>query len=367
MASKEDISTYIKEFKPFYQQEIYPLLASFEEERLSKKQTKDMLTKILTVCVIICVGSIVYFLVCKKMLIEPNNVILIFTFLSLFCLIPVCIFLTKLCKDFEIKVKEAVLNKYLSFFGHFSWSMQPKMTKEDIKESKLFPHFETIKTDDNFTGSFKGHRMFISEMELSRTETRYTNNGTRTEKVIIFEGVMVKIALNKKFSSQTIVLDREFSVAQLASQKLTGGGLDFLTKDLFYDFNKLHEVKLEDPDFCKKYIVYSEDQVEARFILTTAFIERFKLLRKAFVFGEDEKRIMENKLVNQYMSSGIKASFLNNVVTIAIPTITQRDLFLIGSLDKRMTDSEQINEFFKEFIAILSIVDILNLDSKTGL
>lgn len=36
------------------------------------------------------------------------------------------------------------------------------------------------------------------------------------------------------------------------------------------------EVKLEDVEFSKQFFVDSNDQVEARFLLTTAFMERFK-------------------------------------------------------------------------------------------
>jgi hypothetical protein len=45
---------------------------------------------------------------------------------------------------------------------------------------------------------------------------------------------------------------------------------------------KLEEIKLEDPEIRKNFVVYSTDQVEARYLLTPSFIQRFKRLKTAY-------------------------------------------------------------------------------------
>jgi hypothetical protein len=56
--------------------------------------------------------------------------------------------------------------------------------------------------------------------------------------------------------------------------------LNFFNK-LFSSFaNNLEKVKLESIDFENRFIVYSNDQVEARYILTPSFMERLVKLEK---------------------------------------------------------------------------------------
>ena len=107
------------------------------------------------------------------------------------------------------------------------------------------------------------------------------------------------------------------------------------------------KVVLEDPEFNKMFEVYSKDQTEARYILTTSFIERFKQLKDIF------------------KAESVSASFLENSLFVAIPCT--KEMFVLGDLRKPVTDSAEFQEFFNQFLAIISIVDVLHLDMKTGL
>jgi hypothetical protein len=40
--------------------------------------------------------------------------------------------------------------------------------------------------------------------------------------------------------------------------------------------NRFEKIELEDPEFEKIWDTYGEDQIEARYVLTTAFMERLK-------------------------------------------------------------------------------------------
>ena len=109
----------------------------------------------------------------------------------------------------------------------------------------------------------------------------------------------------------------------------------------------LNSIILEDPEFNKKYNVYSSDQIESRYLVTTAFMERFKTLHTAFG------------------SNKAKCSFFDDKVMFAIST--NKNLFEIGDLFHPLTDMKHINDFMKEISAIYEIIDYFKLTEKTGL
>lgn len=65
-------------------------------------------------------------------------------------------------------------------------------------------------------------------------------------------------------------------------------------------------VRLEDPEFEKIFVVYSSDEVEARYILSTSFMERLVEFRKneflrstilcrlQYVYGNSHEKISSN-------------------------------------------------------------------------
>lgn len=109
----------------------------------------------------------------------------------------------------------------------------------------------------------------------------------------------------------------------------------------------MENVALEDPEFNKMFHVFTQNQVEARYILTTAFMERIKHLKDTF------------------KTNHIRASFLDDSVLIAMDS--SREWFKLGDLRKPVDDVGEFQEFFEEFVAVLSLVELLHLDSKTGM
>lgn len=80
----------------------------------------------------------------------------------------------------------------------------------------------------------------------------------------VFSGTIIKLQINKKFNSTTII-----------------------KKDLGFLFNLMRgegltRVKLEDPIFEKEFEVYSDDQMEARYLITPTFMERLLEFKKIF-------------------------------------------------------------------------------------
>lgn len=144
-----------------------------------------------------------------------------------------------------------------------------------------------------------------------------------------FHGVFIEFDVKKNFEGHTFLFERAVT-----------------NRSLKIDTSKFQEVKLEDPEFSSKYIVYSDNQVEARYVLTTAFIERFKNMKTAF------------------RAKYIRAAFKDGKITIAIHS--GRDLFAMANLIKD-TDSNTFAELFDEILSVLGLIETLKLNQKIGL
>lgn len=144
-----------------------------------------------------------------------------------------------------------------------------------------------------------------------------------------FRGVFVEFDMNKNFGGHTFLIENAPS----------NRGVKFNHADF-------GEVKLEDVEFNKRYKTYSTDQVEARFVLTTAFIERFKNMKTAF------------------KAKYIRAAFKDKKITIAIDA--GKDLFAMANMNKD-TDAQTFVELFNEILSVLALIQALKLNQKIGL
>ena len=227
-----------------------------------------------------------------------------------------------LAKNFEKKLKERVMPDLMQAFGNFAWTKHSVIDVYSIRGTTLFSRFEWKEDDDSFFGSYKGIDININECKL-KYETRDSkgNRSTHTE----FGGVLVQLNMPRNFKAHTIIRKRTM----------------MLNKKVY------EEIKLEDPEFMKKYFVDGNDQVECRYLLTTAFMERFKNIQKAFGASE------------------LQASFNGREMIMAIST--NKDLFRIGSLNRPLADTKQFTALLEEFISILAIIDELKLNQNIGL
>lgn len=228
-------------------------------------------------------------------------------------------------KSFEHKVKRLIMPTLMHAVPGFYWQETPPVTAKDISDCMIFPFANASKTfDDCFLGEYRKVKVAMSECQYSVN----SGNNSRT----VFQGIVIRFSMNKNFEGTTIIRPKESCCS-----------------DNYKDLKKakLSEVKLEDPEFAKKYVVYSTDQVEARYLITTSFMERFKMIENAFA------------------SEFAYCSFKGKSIYIAPHTGT--DLFNLCSLVKPIGNSEQFETLFYEFASILELVDYFKLDKKLGL
>ena len=94
------------------------------------------------------------------------------------------------------------------------------------------------------------------------------------------------------------------------------------------------------------YKIYSTNQIEARYVLTTAFIERFKNLKTTF------------------KAKYTRLAFKDNKIVVAIHT--GRNMFKFADVISDVGRQTFI-DLFNEIYSVLDIAEQLKLDQKLGL
>ncbi len=307
----------IAQFKRDYAELLYgkvlPIIAGFETER---KQRLGLAI----FCVILCLIVAVCIFVFIEGFRSGEFKLICACFVAAFALWSL------IKKSFEKKIKKKIMPTLMQAFPGFYWQETPPVSADEIVQCNIFPDAKNAsKTfDDCFIGNYRNVPLAVSECELS------IRRGNSTE--TIFEGVCVKIKMNKKFEGLTIIRPKKASY----NNKCTD------LKKL-----KLEEVKLEDPIFEKEYYVFSSDQIEARYLITTTFMERLKQIEDAF------------------FSEYTYCAFYGDSVYIA--PHSGCDLFSLCSLTKPITNTDQFAVLLDEFVSILNLVDHFKLDNNLGL
>ncbi len=272
-------------------------------------------------------------------------------------------------KSFSRKLKKRCMRKILSTFENMQWQDENNnlISTNELITSDLFSNFTHCKTYDGFSGNYKGVHYKISELYL------YFLAGSRKRKIYypVFKGVAMNFSANKLIKNKTIVTSKGDLHIKGRQWFILIGIIYFLplfvlgfdtpmlpwilaicTGVLLLIFlctkrnqEKLGEIQLEDPVFSKKYRVYSSDEVESRYLVTPAFMERFNNVKTAFGARK------------------IKCSFYNKDIMFAIST--NKNLFELGDLFHSLKNPKKIMRFFDEITSILMLVDYFKLDEHT--
>ena len=142
----------------------------------------------------------------------------------------------------------------------------------------------------------------------------------------MFSGVIIKLDINKQFSGNTVI--RPNSIGHFSPSP------------------HLRHTILEDLNFEKKFDVYTNDEVEARYLITPSFMERL------------------NNMKTVFEACSVSCAFYENYLLIGLNTC---DLFSIGNLNVPLDDANQYFKMYDEILSIMKLIDHFKLDQKTGL
>ncbi len=238
-------------------------------------------------------------------------------------IIIVCI-IFYIIRSYKRKVKPMILPKLLSFVGDFHLVDKDVLgleLRKYVKSLSLFDSYNRFDVDDRIEGMYKNLKVSIAEICL----TKETGSGKRKRTVLIFDGILITVPCLKKYRGYTFIKQNSLNI-----------------------INNKHEqkVNLEDPEFEKYYDVFSTDQIEARYLITTAFMNRMVQLAKRGI------------------GKNITLSFEHGNVNIAVSS--SKDWFEMPIL-KPANDISIYRAIILELITILKIIDSLKLDKNIGL
>lgn len=360
----EDVmAKYRSEFYHVYHNEIKPIMLRYEDERRQKLVTLILLEVFLIVM-----------LVMSYYMLQNDNINNIFWFVAALVIAIASfagIFAVPISynSNFIKMLKENCMPSVLKIFGDIQWKLGANMiTNAQLDDSELFMTFNRRASDDVFWGKYK-------EVGFSACETNlYYESGSGRNRTYypVFNGVIINFASNKKIKNKTIIATKGdytlrrskifiiVTILILLSQFIinttdwffyaVAGTISlvscfFIWKFSYANREVLNEIKLEDPEFSKKYKAYSSDEVEGRYLITPAFMERFVNIKTAFG------------------AKKVKCSFYGKSLMFAITS--NKNLFEIGNIFHRLDNPKQLTEFFNELASILVLVDYFKLDENT--
>lgn len=235
-------------------------------------------------------------------------------------------------------IKGKVYPLIFKYFGdHFSYSPVSQLSARSLKSSDIVPFFDEEKNEDYIRGVYQGVKLELMESVLSKEIRAQRQGKTERRNEEVFRGLFIVFNMHKSFSGKTVVRRDFGKVGNWLMDKTSS----------------MQTVHLEDPVFENKFQVMSTDQVEARYLLTTSFMERLLAVEDIFRTGE-------------FLGGGqLQCSFYDHQLVFAIPS--QQNRFEIGTISRPMTFVDEINEILKQMNLIFDMINILKLHENTGL
>jgi len=226
--------------------------------------------------------------------------------------------------------KHIVIGAIVKFLGDdLNYEPGGFIEKHLFMMSKIFTTEPNIyKGDDLVRGNIGATKIRFSELNA----VHESGSGKNRSRVTIFRGLFFTGDFNKNFTGKTIVLpDTAESLfgslgAKLQSMNIFRGQL----------------IKLEDPLFEQQFVVYGDDQIEARYILSPSLMSR---------------------IVDYKQKSGKKIylSFVGSMVFVAI--WINRNLFE-PKIFNTLLDFEPIRQYYEDLRLAVDIVEDLNLNVR---
>ena len=302
-----------RDFYQKYQQKIVPLIKAYDKERKFKLALAILISSFFS---IIGIAIIIAYILSET---KDSDTFEVCAQYSLMMFALAIISWCTIKKNFENKIKKKIMPTVCSCFETLEWSVGMCMYSELFKESAVIPDFTEEVYDDIFKGTHRGVNMEILESKF------YIGSGKNRRKV--FKGVIVKLDMNKNFTSHTVIAPD--TLLHLSPK------------------THLKHTTLEDVQFEKKFDVFTNDEVDARYLITPTFMERLKAMKTAF------------------KADKIRCAFFGDILLVALST--KKDLFSLCSLVKPIDDARQYFQMYEEIVSIIKLIDHFKLNQKIGL
>jgi hypothetical protein len=311
------MNTY-SSFKEFYDTKLLPDLKELDLER-KKVDRKVLIIGLIALVLIIVIGR----------LFHGSGAGYFQILMVVIAFIAISIVSRKYRQDFKNKI----IHKITAFVDeNLVYSPEGFVPQEEFSNSGIFQKYcNRYNGEDHFQGKLGKTVIEFSEVVSKHVTSSGSGSNRKEHQHLIFKGIFFVADFNKDFNGHTIVLP------DTAERMLGKFGQSLQTMS-----SRGELVKLEDPEFEKEFCVYSDDQVEARYILSPSLM----------------KRIVDFK---RKWNTRVYLSFRHSKVYIAIKT--NKNLFETR-LFKSIVDYSFMEENMRYIILLTEIVEDLNLNTR---
>ena len=311
------MNTY-SNFKEFYDTKLLPDLKILDRER-KQVDRRVLLIILIAIILIIVVGRLVH----------GSGTSYFQILLGVLAFIAI----SQVSKKHRQNFKNKIIQKITGFVDeNLVYSPEGHVSREEFTSSGIFQKYcNRYNGEDHFKGKLGKTAIEFSEVVGKHVTSTGTDSKRKEHQSIVFKGIFFVADFNKNFEGHTIVLP---DTAERILGKF-GQSLQSMS-------SRGELIKLEDPEFEKEFCVYSEDQVEARYILSPSLMKRII----------DFKRKWKTK---------VYLSFRNSKVYIAIKM--NKNLFETR-LFKSIVDYNFMEENIRFLVLLTGIVEDLNLNTR---
>ncbi|MCP4612563.1 MAG: DUF3137 domain-containing protein [Planctomycetes bacterium] len=311
----------LEDFTNFYNTALLADLKVLEQER------RNIAFKL--ICVIIAILCTLG--VCLLILKVNPNIPPPFLFVPVIpCIIAgvvICHFMTK---GYVARFKSLVIQRIVHFIDeNLNYDADDYIDSAIFMLSKIFTTKPNrYKGDDLVWGKTGATEIKFSEIKAEHE----SGSGKNRRRHTIFKGLFFIGDFNKHFTCETVVLPD-------TAEKLFGHfGQKLQSMNIF----RGQLIKLEDPEFENHFVVYGDDQIQARYILSMSLMERIVEFRKK-------------------TGRKIYLSFVGSKVFVAVSYT--KSLFE-PRIFRTLLDFEPMHEYFEDLQLAIGIVEDLNLNTR---
>ena len=333
-----------EKFSGFYHSHIEPQLFDLEKERKKIYWYFFILDSIFILTIIIFIILFILFWFFRDFVhLNDEQVIVLWVGIP-FSLLIFLFLIHGLVDDFFIKkqkkyirsLKTKAYKKIFKLFDlEYSKSTSPEfvdyqntvlkyISKDKKINIKIFTYI--MRFEDEISGIFKDIPFKLCDATIIK-QHKIKCEVDKGE-TPIFQGLMLAVKLNKIFDKETVIKTDNFNLFNI----------------------KKNLVKLEDNEFNKRFKVYADNEVEARYIITPSFMERLKNFHK-------------NKKDKTIIFFDSKCSESKNMYVL---TNTGKDNFEIP-FNKSILNEKYYYNLLKELVDMLEIAVALKLEQNIGL
>jgi hypothetical protein len=311
----------LEDFTNFYNTILLGDLEGLEQER------KKIISKLTFVIVIILcfLGFLLLILSGNSRMPAP------FLFVGvILCIITSAVIYHFMTRGYVARFKSLVIQKIVQFIDeNLNYAADSFIDKTTFMLSKIFTTKPNrYKGDDLVWGKTGATEIKFSEIKAEHE----SGSGKNRRRYTIFKGLFFIGDFNKHFTCETVVLPD-------TAEKLFGHfGQTLQSMNIF----RGQLIKLEDPEFESHFVVYGNDQIQARYILSTSLMERILEFKKK-------------------TGRKIYLSFVGSKVFVAVSYT--KSLFE-PRIFRTLLDFEPILEYFEDLQLAIGIVDDLNLNTR---